>query len=58
MSGGDDQQALVWDLARQNAGGRGHSGTIRDPKLTYNTESEINNLYIHLFFELMIEHGD
>ena len=49
MSGGDDQQALVWDLSRQNSGGRSHSGTIREPRLAYNTESEINNLYIHLF---------
>jgi hypothetical protein len=49
VSGGDDQQALVWDLSRQNPGGRSHSGTIREPKLVYNTESEINNLYVRLF---------
>jgi len=49
VSGGDDQQALVWDLSRQNSGGRSHSGTIREPTLAYNTESEINNLYSHLY---------
>jgi DDB1- and CUL4-associated factor 7 len=45
VSGGDDQQALVWDLSRQSSGGRSHSGTIREPTLAYNTECEINNLY-------------
>ena len=45
MSGGDDHQALVWDLSRANSGGRSHSGTIREPTLAYNTDSEINNLY-------------
>jgi DDB1- and CUL4-associated factor 7 len=49
VSGGDDQQALVWDLSRQSSGGRSHSGTIREPTLAYNTESEINNLYGSLF---------
>ena len=45
VSGGDDHQALVWDLSRVNSSGRNHSGTIREPSLAYNTESEINNLY-------------
>lgn len=47
MSGGDDHQALVWDLSRANPGGRNQSGTIREPTLAYNTDSEINNLYGH-----------
>ena len=57
VSGGDDQQALVWDLSRQNSGGRSHSGTIREPTLAYNTESEINNLYRYLVFVLMTGRG-
>jgi hypothetical protein len=46
VSGGDDHQALVWDLSRASASRGSHSGTIREPSLSYNTESEINNLYI------------
>jgi DDB1- and CUL4-associated factor 7 len=45
VSGGDDHQALIWDLSRVPSGGRSHGGTIRDPILAYTTESEINNLY-------------
>ena len=48
MSGGDDHQALVWDLSRVSSAQRSHSGTIREPTLAYNTESEINNLYFAL----------
>jgi hypothetical protein len=44
VSGGDDHQALVWDLSRANFSRGSHSGTIREPTLAYNTESEINNL--------------
>jgi hypothetical protein len=44
VSGGDDHQALVWDLSRANAAGRSHSGIVREPSLAYTTESEINNL--------------
>jgi hypothetical protein len=48
VSGADDHQALVWDLSRL-AGGRPHSGIVREPTLAFNAESEINNLCAPFF---------
>ena len=57
VSGGDDHQVLVWDLSRANSGGRGHSATIREPTLAFNTEYEINNLYTSEGVKLTLELG-
>jgi len=58
VSGGDDCQALVWDLSRASSGGRSHSGTIREPTLAFSTDSEINNLYAQGWTILTVGHGE
>jgi DDB1- and CUL4-associated factor 7 len=49
VSGGDDHQALIWDLSKVNSGGRNQSGVIVDPVFAFNAESEINNLYVKFY---------